>query len=79
MDTLLVETIRINGGGTVQKKSRERLTVYLDEQLYRRFVEEAEQNYRSLSDHMNAIIAAHFEAVDAQSAASTISTENGGK
>jgi len=79
MDTVLVRTTGNNGGGTVQKKNRERLTVYLDEQLYERFVAEAEQKYRSLTDHMNAIVAAHFEAVDAQNAASTIEKDGGGK
>jgi hypothetical protein len=59
----------INGGVTVQKKNRERLTVYMDAQLYDRFVSEAGAKYRTLSDHMNAIINAHYEAVDAQTAA----------
>ncbi len=75
MGIALAEIVGTNGGGTVQKKNRERLTVYLDEQLYQRFVTEAEENYRSLTDHMNAIIAAHFEAVDAQIAASTSKRE----
>ena len=78
MERVLVETTRITGGSAVQKKNRERLTVYLDEQLYQRFVAEAEQEFRSLSDHMNAIIAAHFEAVDAQDAASAKNESGGG-
>jgi hypothetical protein len=46
------------------KKNRIRLTIYVDEKLHDAFVIEADQEYRSLSDHMNAILFEHFGVID---------------
>lgn len=59
------------------EKDRERLTVYVDSKLERRFREEAEQNYRTLSDHMNAILAEYYAAKDNRSGATTAEEKSG--
>lgn len=63
-------TTGTNGGQTtVAEKDRVRLTVYVDAPLEERFRREAEENYRSLSDHMNAILAEHYGTKDGKRAA----------
>jgi hypothetical protein len=57
--------VLINNGGTqVAEKNRERLTVYVDEAIYNRFRQDADSMYRSLSDHMNAILAEYYKNLD---------------
>lgn len=59
---LMVEQI---GGQTVTaKKDRERLTVYIDSPVFKRFKLDADSQYRSLSDHMNAILAGYYDKQD---------------
>lgn len=43
------------------KKDRERLTVYVDSEILERFKADADKMYRSMSDHMNAILASHYK------------------
>lgn len=42
------------------EKDRVRLTVYVESEHERRFRAEAESMYRSLSDHMNAILSERY-------------------
>jgi len=66
MDTMLAKTLAVpnlakSGGQPVTaKKDRTRLTVYVDAPVFDRFINEATAKYRTLSDHMNAILAEHY-------------------
>ena len=42
------------------QKDRERLTIYVDSAYHKKFRSEASSSYRSLSDHMNAILAERY-------------------
>lgn len=59
----------VDGGSAVAEKDRERLTVYVERRLEQRFRQDADENYRSLSDHMNAILAEYYAEKDARRAA----------
>jgi hypothetical protein len=69
---------KISGGNQVADKNRERLTVYVDAAVYDRFRKDAERNYRSLSDHMNAILAEHYSTQNGASKKATDTKESEG-
>lgn len=54
------EESTLNGGSQVAPKNRKRLTIYVDEQKYYRFLREAESMYRSRSDHFNAVLDKYY-------------------
>lgn len=58
------------------KKDRTRLTVYVDAPVFDRFINEASAKYRTLSDHMNAILAEHF-AKQNEAKSKPVTRENG--
>lgn len=68
-----------SGGNQVADKNRVRLTVYVDAAVYDRFRKDAGKNYRSLSDHMNAILAEHYSTANGanEKAANTEKREGG--
>lgn len=70
-----VKKVKI-GGNQVADKNRERLTVYVDAAVYERFRKDAERMYRTLSDHMNAILAEHYSTENGASKKAA-STEKG--
>ena len=41
-------------------KDRDRLTVYVDKAMLERFKIDAEAMYRSMSDHINAVLAEYY-------------------
>lgn len=82
MDAMLTTTLEVTdlddagGQAVTAKKDRSRLTVYLDDPLFKRFKADADSQYRSLSDHMNAILAEHYGKQD--EARATLARKNGG-
>lgn len=63
--TSTVSMVEQIGGQTVTaRKDRERLTVYIDSPIFKRFKLDADSQYRSLSDHMNAILADYYGKQD---------------
>ncbi len=63
--TSTVLMVKPIGGQTVTaKKDRTRLTVYIDSPVFKRFKVDADAQYRSLSDHMNAILADYYGKQD---------------
>lgn len=64
MTSTVLRGKQIGGQTVTAKKDRTRLTVYIDSPVFKRFKLDADDQYRSLSDHMNAILADYYGKQD---------------
>lgn len=59
------------------EKGRERLTIYVDANLYNQFRQEAESEFRSYSDQMNSILSERYKEQKTAARASDSNRTNG--
>lgn len=67
-----------DGGMVTAKKGRDRLTVYVDKDIIARFKVEADTMYRSMSDHINAILVEYYKTKDGPNGVTTRQEKGGG-